>query len=69
MTKPDVKYPEIELQLTGTDGNALAIIGTVRNALRAGGVPADQITAFSNEAMDGDYDHVLRTAMSWVTVS
>lgn len=63
------KYPEIEVQLTGTDGNAMAIIGTVRSVLRAGGVPADQIKAFSDEAMSGDYDNVLRTAMSWVTVS
>jgi len=67
--KLDPKYPDIEVTLTGHDGNAMSIIGTVRSVLRAGGVPAAEITAFSNEAMGGDYDNVLATAMRWVTVS
>lgn len=63
-----VKHPEIVVTLVGEDGNAFAILGRVRKALRRGGVPAEEIDLFINEATSGDYDHLLRTAMSWVTV-
>lgn len=64
-----VKYPEIEVQLTGTDGNAFAVIGTVSRALKRAGVPAAEVSEFADEAMSGDYDNVLRTCMSWVVVA
>jgi len=63
----NAKYPEIEVQLTGEDGNAFAIIGAVTKALRRAG-HGDDVQAFINEAMAGDYDHFLRTAMAWVDV-
>ena len=63
-----VKYPEITVQLTGTDGNAFSIIGTVQRALRRAGVDAAEVSAFVAEAMSGDYDNVLATAMRWVEV-
>ena len=63
------KYPEIEVQLTGQDGNAFAIMGAVSTALRKGGVPKDEINEYTKESMSGDYDNLLRTAMSWVTVA
>lgn len=65
----EVKYPEIQVQLTGEDGNAFAILGAVQKALRQGGVPADEVSAFYAEATSGDYDHLLQTAMRWVSVS
>lgn len=61
-------YPEAVAQLSGEDGNAFAIIATVRRALRDARVPSDEVTRFQDEAMSGDYDHLLRTAMRWVTV-
>jgi hypothetical protein len=64
----DVKYPEIEVQLTGRDGNALCIVGYVRRALREAGVPREEIKQFQEEALSGDYNNVLQTAMRWVTV-
>lgn len=64
-----VKYPEVEVQLTGEDGNAFFIISRVRQALRRHGVPDEEIEAFSEEAMSGDYDHVLQTVMKMVEVS
>jgi len=64
----DVKYPHIEVQLTGHDGNAFFIIGTVQKALRRGGVPAAEVKAFVDEATSGDYDHVLQTCMKTVEV-
>ena len=65
----DVKYPKIKVKLSGQDGNAFAIIGRVQQALRRAKVPAESIAEFRNEAMSGDYDNVLCTAMKWVDVS
>jgi len=64
----EVKYPDIEVQ-TGQDGNAFGIIGSVAKALRRAGVDAAEIDEFTDQAMSGDYDNVLRTALEWVTVS
>ena len=62
------KYPEIEVQLTGEDGNAFFIIGRVSKALKRGGAKPEDIKAFSDKAMSGDYDNVLRTCMEYVNV-
>ncbi len=64
-----IKYPDISVKLTGTDGNAFSIIGAVRRALREAGVERDEIDTFRKEATSGDYDNVLATAMRWVDVS
>ena len=66
---PDVKYPNIEVELTGHDGNAFAIMGRVKKALRKGGVPDSEIQKYVEESTSGDYDHLLQTAMRWVEVS
>jgi hypothetical protein len=60
------RYPDVFVQLTGQDGNAYAIIGAVRRALRRARVPAAQVAAFTAEATSGNYDNVLATAMKWV---
>lgn len=65
----DIKYPNIEVQLTGKDGNAYAIMGAVEGALRRAGVPAEEIEEYKEESMSGDYDNLLVTAMRWVSVS
>lgn len=64
MTEP--KYPEIKVQLIGEDANAMSIIGRVSIALRRGKAP--DYKDFAKEAMSGDYDNVLATAMRWVSV-
>jgi len=61
------KY-DIEVELVGQDGNAMSIIAKVSSALKRNDVPTEEITAYQNEAMSGDYDHLLRTTMSWVKV-
>lgn len=63
------KYPEIEVQILGRDGNAFAIMGTIQNALKKAGVSKDEISLYIKESMSGDYENLLRTAMKWVTVS
>ena len=61
-----IKYPDIQVRLVGEDGNAFAILGRVQRALKQHGVGADEVKAFQTEAMNGDYNHLLRTCMTWV---
>lgn len=62
------KYDNINVQLSGEDGNAFMIIGRVRKALKSAGVDSKEIEEFSEQAMSGDYDNVLQTCMQWVNV-
>lgn len=64
----EVKFPQVTVRLSGEDGNAFSIIGRVANALRKGGASSEDVTQFTDEAMSGDYDNVIRTAMRWVNV-
>jgi len=64
----DCKYPDIVVQLTGEDGNAFAIMGSVSKALRHAGVPKEERDQFFAEAMSGDYNDLLATCMKWVNV-
>lgn len=57
----------IVVNLSDCDGNAYAIIGRVRNALRRAG-KVELVEEFATEAMSGDYDHVLQTCMQYVEV-
>ena len=65
----DVRHPEIEVELVGQDGNAFAILGKVKKALRRGDATDDEIKEFMKEAMGGDYNSLLQTCMKWVSVS
>lgn len=64
-----VKYPEIEVELVGHDGNAFAIMARVKSALHDNGVSSEEIEEYLAESMSGDYNNLLRTAMRWVSVS
>ena len=77
INNPDVPmFPEVEVQLTGNDGNALSIMGNVSTNLREflseEDLTKDEInniiTQYREESMAGDYDNLLRTAMKWVEV-
>jgi hypothetical protein len=62
------KHPDITVTLTGRDGNAFAMLGRCRAAARDAGLSNDEIAAFMDEAMAGDYDQLLKTAMRWFEV-
>jgi hypothetical protein len=64
-----IKYPEIEVELVGHDGNAFAIMARVKRALKSNGVSDEEVSQYLEESMSGDYDNLLRTAMKWVSVS
>ncbi len=55
------------VQLTDEDGNAFGILGRVRRAITHSNHP-ELADAFLTEATSGDYDHLLRTCMRYVTV-
>lgn len=63
------KFPDVEVQLAGEDGNAFSILGRVQRSMRRAGVEKSEIEEFMAEAMAGDYDHLLRTVMATVSVS
>lgn len=72
----NLPYP-VKVKLTGTDGNAFALIGQVTDALYRYLRDETDLTAsealatrdeFIDEATSGDYDHLLRTCMKWVEV-
>lgn len=65
----DIKHPEVTVLLTEISGNALVIVGAVRCELRLAGVKKDEIDQFTDEAMSGNYDHLLRTCQQWVTTT
>jgi hypothetical protein len=62
------KYPDVTVQLSGEDENALAIMGRVSAALRQAGVSDEEITLFLEESTSGDHDHLLHTTSRWVNV-
>lgn len=64
----DVKYPEIEVQLSGEDGNAFAIMGRISQAIRRQ-VGNSEAEEYVREAQESEsYDALLRHAMRTVTV-
>jgi hypothetical protein len=62
-----VRFPDVEVELVGSDGNAFAVLGNVSKALRRAG-HGDVVSAFMDEATAGDYDHLLGTCMRWVDI-
>jgi len=62
----NIKYPNVEVQLSGEDGNAFAILGRVKKAMRRAGISKEECDAYQAEATSGDYDHLLQTTMRWV---
>ncbi len=56
----------VEVQLSGEDGNAFVIIGKVSKAMKMADISKEVISEFRDDAMSGDYDHVLQTCMKYV---
>ena len=55
------------LVLVGYDGNAFAVLGKARRALRQAG-RGDEWAAFEAEATSADYQHLLVVVMEWFEV-
>ena len=57
------------VQLIGNDGNAFAIIGACQKAARKAGWSKERMDAVRDEMMSGDYDNLLRVAMTHFDVA
>ena len=65
----DTKYPDIEVELIGTNGNVYALIGKVTRAIRRE-VGTAEAEAFSVKAQSqSSYDDVLVLIMDTVEVT
>lgn len=63
------KYPDVEVQLSGRDGNVFGIIGDVTGALRRAG-HREAAKEFAGAAMNAEsYDEVIQLALDTVDVS
>lgn len=60
--------PRAEVQLTGEDGNGFFIVGRAMSAMHKAGYNKAIIEAYMEEALSGDYDHLLQTTMKYCTV-
>lgn len=60
------KYPGINVQLSGMDGNAISMMMRVKREMERAHVSRDDIEEFLKEARSGDYDNVIRTCCAWV---
>ena len=60
-------FPNVTVKLTGTDGNAFAILGNVERAMRKAGVAQKDIDRMKNDVFSRD-QYALQTVMEWVNV-
>lgn len=63
-----VKYPHVKSKLLGQNGNAFNLLSIVKRDLCQGGVSEVEVKAFLQEAIGGDYRHLLLTCLKWVSV-
>ena len=61
-TRPMSEREVPEVQLTGRDGNAFAVMGAVKEAMKESGWTKEEITEVMDDMMSGDYDHLLCVA-------
>lgn len=52
--------------LVGVNGNAYAVMGYVRNAMRECGMTKQQIEEYTSDATSGDYNHLLNVSARMV---
>jgi hypothetical protein len=58
---------KVELTLVGLDGNAFSLMGAFQRAARRQGWNQDEIKEVLDDAMSGDYNHLLRVLMDNTT--
>ena len=63
-----MRHPDIHINLIGEDGNAFAILGRVRRAMRNAGI-MDEWDEFHAQATSGSYDDLLVTVMQWFAIT
>ena len=64
----ETETKKIKVRLVGTDGNSFALLGKCRQAAHKGKMPKETIAEFTQEAMKGDYNHLLVTCCKYFDV-
>jgi len=64
----EVKYPEINVKLVGSDGIAYVMLGRFTAPMTSAGCTPAQVKAFLDDATSRGYDNVLQTCMRYVSV-
>ncbi len=52
-----------KVKLLGYSGNSFAILGQVSRSAKKAGWSQERLNKFQEEAVSGDYDHLLRVVM------
>lgn len=63
------EYKKPKVKLTGTDGNAFALMGKVTEAMRKAGATSEMLNEFRKQATSGDYNHLIATCCEYADVS
>lgn len=63
------KYPGIEIDLTGENGNVFNLLHIISKSATRQGLSDEEYQIFRSEATSNDYDHFLRTCMKWFTIN
>ena len=63
-TRPMNERETPVVQLTGTDGNAFAVMGVVKAAMKEAGWTREEVTEVMNDMMSGDYNHLVAVAFN-----
>ena len=66
----DINVPEgtmlADVELVGEDGNAFSVMGTVSEGLQRAGNDQSVIDNYREQAMSGDYDHLLAVSVAFI---
>lgn len=60
------KNPKVKTTLIGVDGNAYSLMGHFSSKAREQGWNKADINEVTNMAMEGDYNHLIRTLMTYI---
>lgn len=65
----NLKYPDVEVDIVGRDGNAFNILAICRRALLDAGYGTEEWKEFEAEATAGDYGNLLVTVMTYFKIA
>lgn len=64
-TRVEIPTPKARVRLVGLDGNAYAIMSRAKDAMKQAGYSQAVIDAYVAEAMQGDYNHLIRVTVKY----
>ncbi len=62
--RPIEDRERVVVRLSGRDGNAFVVMGTVRAAMREAGWTPDEVEEATDRMIAGNYDHLIQTVMN-----